>query len=209
MVKNYISNKDETPRMFENDFLEFLSKVHWSVPLFIYLPVIFYCFYKSIFIFSLAFVEILLLIFVGIIIWTFTEYTLHRFIFHYNPKSNFGKKLHFMFHGVHHDYPNDSKRLVMPPSVSIPLASLFFFLFWNILGEVKVFPFFIGFIGGYLFYDITHYAIHHYNMRNKFWLYIKNHHMKHHYQNPGLGYGVSQPTWDFVFKTNFPSNQKK
>jgi len=209
MVKNYISNKDETPRMFENDFLEFLSKVHWSVPLFIYLPVIFYCFYKSIFIFSVPFAEILFFIFIGIIIWTLTEYTLHRYIFHYDPKSNFGKKLHFMFHGVHHDYPNDSKRLVMPPSVSIPLASFFFFLFWIILGEVKVYSFFIGFIGGYLFYDITHYAIHHYNMRSKFWLYIKNHHMKHHYQNPGLGYGVSQPTWDFVFKTNFPPNQKK
>ncbi len=209
MVKNYVSNKDETPRMFENDFMEFLSKVHWSVPLFIYLPVIFYCLYRSVFIYSLAFSQIILLILLGIIIWTFTEYTLHRFVFHYNFKSNFGKRLHFMFHGVHHDYPNDTKRLVMPPSVSIPLASLFFYFFWNILGEFEVFPFFIGFIGGYLFYDITHYAIHHYNMKNNFWLYIKNHHMKHHYKNPELGYGVSQPTWDFVFGTNFPPNKRK
>ncbi len=62
-----------------------------------------------------------------------------------------------MFHGVHHDYPNDSKRLVMPPSISIPLASMLFYSFYYILGQISVYPFFIGFIGGYLFYDILHY----------------------------------------------------
>jgi sterol desaturase/sphingolipid hydroxylase (fatty acid hydroxylase superfamily) len=209
MARNFVSNKDETPRMFENDILEFMSKVHWSVPLFVFLPIVFYFLYKSIFIFSITFLQIFSLIIFGLIIWTFTEYSLHRFIFHYNPKSDFGKRLHFMFHGVHHDYPNDSKRLVMPPSVSIPLATMFFYLFLYILGEIKVYPFFIGFISGYLFYDITHYAIHHFNMKNKFWLYIKNHHMKHHYQNPGLGYGVSQPTWDFIFGTSFPNSNRK
>lgn len=36
MAKNYISNKDETVRMFSNHFLEAFSKVHWSFPLFIF-----------------------------------------------------------------------------------------------------------------------------------------------------------------------------
>lgn len=204
MVKNYVSNKDETPRMFKNNILEALSKVHWSVPIYIFVPVIIYMFYKSIIIHQFSFLDIILFILFGILIWSFTEYTLHRFIFHYNPSSNFGKRLHFMFHGVHHDYPNDSKRLVMPPSISIPLASLFFWLFSEILGPIKIYPFFIGFIGGYLFYDISHYAIHHFNMKNKFWLFIKNHHMKHHYKHSDKGFGVSQPTWDYIFGTNFP-----
>ena len=34
--------------------------------------------------------------------------------------------MHFIIHGIHHDHPNDKMRLVMPPSVSIPLAALFF-----------------------------------------------------------------------------------
>ncbi len=59
---------------------------------------------------------------VGVLIWTLLEYVIHRHVFHYEPKTRWGKKLHFIVHGVHHDYPNDATRLVMPPSVSIPLA---------------------------------------------------------------------------------------
>jgi len=207
MSKNYVSNKDETVRMFENDFLESLSKVHWMVPIIIYSPFICLLIYKSI-TERLGYLIILSLFFLGLIVWTFTEYTLHRFIFHFKPNSQFGNRLHFILHGVHHDYPKDSKRLVMPPSVSIPLALFFYFLFINILGNIFILPFFAGFLIGYLFYDTTHYAVHHFNMHGKFWLAIKNHHIKHHYQNSELGYGVSQPTWDYIFDTTFNKSEK-
>ena len=42
----------------------------------------------------------------------------------------------------------------MPPSVSIPLAALFLFLFYLVLGAPACFAFAIGFYAGYLFYDI-------------------------------------------------------
>jgi 4-hydroxysphinganine ceramide fatty acyl 2-hydroxylase len=209
MPKNYVSNKDETVRLFENDFLEALSRVHWSVPLWFYVPIILFILYRGIFVFHVSAFDSIMLFVAGIFIWTFTEYFLHRFVFHYMPSSEFGKKIHFLIHGVHHAYPKDSKRLVMPPSVSLPLAALFFVLFNSLLGDSYVLPFFAGFLTGYLFYDITHYAIHHFNMHNKFWLAIKSHHSKHHYQNPELGFGVSQPTWDFVFGTTFPEKDEK
>ena len=207
MAKQFVSNKDETVRMFKNDFMEALSKVHFTVPLFIYLPVVAFFLYRSIGIYTFSFITILSLIILGIFVWTFTEYTLHRFVFHFVPDSNWGRRMHFIFHGVHHDYPNDSKRLVMPPSVSIPLAVIFYFLFKLILGQSLVAPFFVGFILGYLFYDMTHYAIHHFNMHNKFWLFIKNHHMKHHYKDPAKGFGVSSPMWDDIIGTNFPKDK--
>src|SRR5690606_22026257 len=97
---------------------------------------------------------------------------------------------------------------VMPPSVSVPLALIFFFLFKLIIGNIFVAPFFVGFITGYLCYDMIHYAVHHYNMHNKFWLALKKHHMLHHYKNPGLGYGVSTPIWDDIYGTNFPKTKK-
>jgi len=203
MAKNYVSNKDETVRMFKNDFMEFFSRVHFTVPLYIYIPVILVMLYLSIFTYKISMLNISVLFLGGIFAWTLAEYLLHRYVFHFNAKSEFGKKIHFMFHGVHHDYPSDSKRLVMPPSVSIPLAVLFFFLFRLIIGEFMMLPFFAGFILGYLFYDITHYAIHHFNMHSKFWLEIKNHHMLHHYQDEYKGYGVSTPFWDLIFGTNF------
>lgn len=203
MPKNFVSNKDETVRMFKNDFLEALSRVHPSVPLIIYLPVVFYTLYLAIVDYSLPALNIIGLFIFGIFIWTITEYFLHRFVFHFKPKSKLGERLHFIFHGVHHDYPSDSRRLVMPPSVSIPLAVLFFFLFKYLIGPVSVYPFFAGFLVGYLFYDITHYAIHHFNMHSKFWLAIKNHHMRHHYLDANKGFGVSTPLWDIIIGTNF------
>jgi len=209
MSKNYMSNKDETVRMFKSDFFEAFSRVHFTVPLYIFLPIILYFLYRSIWLFELNFISIVSLIIIGLFVWTLTEYTLHRFVFHLQPKSQFGKRLHFIFHGVHHDYPSDTKRLVMPPSVSLPLAALFYFLFKVILGVSFVAPFFVGFLIGYLFYDISHYAIHHFNMHSKLWLTIKNHHMKHHYQDSAKGFGVSSPLWDIIIGTNFFQNKNK
>lgn len=208
MTKKFVSNKDETVRMFENNFLEALSRVHPSVPLIVYMPVILYMFYLSVWEYQLSFINILALVLFGIFVWTITEYTLHRFIFHYQPKSKFGDKVHFIFHGVHHDYPSDSKRLVMPPSVSLPLAIMFYFIFQLLLGKIFIFTFFAGFLIGYLFYDLTHYAIHHFNMHNKYWLAIKNHHMKHHYRDSSKGFGVSTPVWDTIIGTDFPPKKE-
>lgn len=209
MDKKFISNKDETVRLFDNDILEFLSRVHYTVPLYIYVPVMAYFMYRAIVIFSFPFVTILAFVVLGIVVWTFTEYTLHRFIFHYPPKSELGEKIHFIVHGVHHAYPKDTKRLVMPPSVSIPLAVLFYYIFQLILGQAFVAPFFVGFVMGYLFYDLTHYAIHHFPIHNKFFLILKKHHARHHYQDENLGFGVSSPVWDDIIGTNFPHTKEE
>jgi sterol desaturase/sphingolipid hydroxylase (fatty acid hydroxylase superfamily) len=203
MAKQYISNKDESVRMFKSDILDFFTRIHYLVPVAIYLPVIILCFYLSVHSFDLTFLRIILLVALGIFIWTLAEYLLHRFIFHYQPTSEFGKKIHFIMHGVHHDYPSDSKRLVFVPSLSIPLALFFYGLFYFILGNHLVYPFFAGFLIGYLVYDETHYALHHFNFKNKFWLNLKHHHMIHHYKDSEHGFGVSSKMWDYVFRTTF------
>ena len=206
MKKNYVSNSRESVRMFKNNFLENLSKIHFSVPLFIFLPVVVYFTYKAISnnITAAAFTGFFIL---GIFVWTATEYVLHRYLFHYLPKSDWGLRLHFIFHGVHHDYPRDSKRLVMVPSVSIPLATLFYFIFSLFLAEVNLYAFFPGFILGYLAYDMTHYAIHHANFKSSFWKKIKQHHMLHHYDDPSRGYGVSSVLWDKILDSDFPKKK--
>jgi sterol desaturase/sphingolipid hydroxylase (fatty acid hydroxylase superfamily) len=145
----------------------------------------------------------------GLLVWTLTEYLLHRFAFHYEPRSDWGKRIHFLTHGVHHDYPNDSKRLVMPPSVSIPLAVIFYFVFLLILGGAYLPPFYAGFILGYVLYDEIHYATHHAPMKSPVAQWLKHHHIRHHYRNPGKGYGVSSPLWDYVFGTMESVEQKQ
>jgi sterol desaturase/sphingolipid hydroxylase (fatty acid hydroxylase superfamily) len=48
-----------------------------------------------------------------------------------------------------------------------------------------------------------HYATHHANWKVGFFQQIKKHHMKHHYQDPERGFGVSSFLWDLVFNSGF------
>lgn len=195
--------------MFKSPFLELFSKVHWSVPLFIFLPAISYLMYLAFTSPTIDLMPIAAWFLGGIGIWTVTEYVLHRWLFHYEPPGKLGKRMHFIFHGVHHDYPNDSKRLVMPPAVSIPLATAFYFLFRNVVVHDGFFAFFAGFLAGYLFYDMLHYAIHHAPMKGKIWMALKTHHLKHHFKDPDAGYGVSSPLWDLVVGSDFKHNKEQ
>jgi sterol desaturase/sphingolipid hydroxylase (fatty acid hydroxylase superfamily) len=204
MSEHFVSNEDETVRMFENNWLEKLSRVHWSTPLWIFVPIVAVFVYRALAVHDIGMWNTGLYFVAGIVIWTITEYVLHRYIFHLEPNNEIGQKLHFIMHGVHHDYPRDSKRLVMPPAVSIPLAGVFYLGFHALLGSVLTAPFFAGFLTGYLIYDMTHYAIHHLGLKNSLWLAVKKHHLRHHYEHSDLGYGVSQPFWDYVFDTTFP-----
>ena len=207
MAKQFISNKDESVRIFKNNLFDKCSRYHFLVPVFVFVPVITFFLYLSVSTFSLSFIRILVLFAIGVFTWSLSEYFLHRFIFHYQPKTDFGKRMHFLIHGVHHDYPSDSKRLIMPPPISVPLAILFYFIFYFTLGKVDTCPFFAGFITGYLIYDEMHYALHHFNFKSKFWLSIKNHHMIHHFKDSQNGFGVSSTFWDHVFRTLFKKEQ--
>ncbi|HUI65455.1 MAG TPA: sterol desaturase family protein [Bacteroidota bacterium] len=201
MAKLFVSNKDESARLFESNFLEIFTHVHWSVPIIVYLPVTVYCLFRAA---SVASVGAIIGGFLaGLFVWTLTEYLLHRFVFHYIPKSLWGQRIHFLFHGVHHDYPQDSKRLVMPPVVSVPLAALFLGLFSLIFPAAYVPAIFAGFIFGYICYDEIHYATHHAPLKNGVGLWLKHHHVRHHYLDPDRGFGVSTPLWDYVFGTMY------
>jgi 4-hydroxysphinganine ceramide fatty acyl 2-hydroxylase len=199
MARLYISNKNESVRMFDSRFMEFFSHVHPATPLVLYLPVVGYFLYQA----WQAKFSILLMVGLfafGIMIWTLVEYVIHRYVFHYEPKTRWGKFLHFMVHGVHHDYPNDATRLVMPPVVSIPLAVLFFGLITLAFGRFAP-PIFAGLVFGYVCYDAIHYAAHHFAMKRGVWLRLKQYHLRHHYHDDQVGFGVSSPIWDYVFRS--------
>jgi len=203
MKKNFISNSSDSIRMFKNDFLENLSKVHYLVPLIVYVPVIIFLGWLSFTSEHMDFVHFIEWFAIGLFIWTITEYIMHRWVFHYYPSSKIGQRIHFIFHGVHHDYPNDAKRLVMPLSASIPMATALYFIFLYILPLGTIFAFYCGFLIGYLLYDELHYALHHANFKSPFWKRLKQHHMLHHYSDPTKGYGVSSALWDKILGSDF------
>ncbi len=189
-----------SPPLFRSRFLDFFSRVHPSVPLILYGPVI-----AALFVVGSrdgqGALELVLLGLAGLALWTFSEYWLHRKVFHWDPDHPIGHRLHFIIHGVHHDHPNDKMRLVMPPGASIPLAALFFGLFWLVFGIPTALPLFAGFLIGYLIYDYTHYYLHHFVPKSEFGKRLREAHMRHHFQDHRYGFGVSSPFWDAVFRT--------
>ena len=155
--RRYVTNADATCRMFANDLVERLSHVRPWVPHVIFVPVIAIAFFAGIERQGLTQAAVWAI--GGLLVWTIAEYVIHRFAFH-PPQwieddtrriaSRLGPddavipalptlrhKFYFLVHGVHHDYPNDSTRLVMPPSVSIPLAFVFYHLFQAAVGAVR------------------------------------------------------------------------
>jgi dihydroceramide fatty acyl 2-hydroxylase len=188
-----------SPRMFENDLLDRFSRVHHFVPLAIFMPVI------AVFLY-LGFDRVgtggtVLLAVGGYFFWSLSEYWIHRVIFHFEPEKGFGARLHWIIHGVHHDHPNDPMRLVMPPSVSVPLSALFVLGFYAVLGSPAFLPFGAGFLAGYLFYDMLHYHLHHHRPNTAVGRWLRELHMRHHFQDHERGYGISAPYWDSVFRT--------
>lgn len=195
--------------MFENDVVEYFSRVHWAVPPLLFTPIIAAFLYAASVHYHLTAGTMFLAAAGGLFFWTFAEYALHRFVFHHQPKSVRGQRIHWMFHGVHHDYPSDPLRLVMVPSVSFPLAALFYLLFVLVLGAAHAAPFTAGFLIGYLFYDMTHYAVHHFPIKGRVFGRIREWHMRHHFQDPERGFGVSSPLWDMVFRTELRRERKR
>jgi dihydroceramide fatty acyl 2-hydroxylase len=185
--------------MFDSDLLDRLSRVHPTVPLFIFIPAIAV-------LFGLGQQDTPLLEATGLLVggyafWTLTEYWMHRVVFHFEPEGGFGARVHWIIHGVHHDHPNDPLRLVMPPSVSVPLAAIFIGLFVLVLGTPAAWLFGAGFLCGYLIYDMTHYHVHHHKPRTYLGRRLRELHMRHHFQDDTRGFGVSAPFWDHVFGT--------
>ena len=199
-TENVITDKNKSLRMFKSDFLESLTHVHPATPFIFFVPVILFSIYGAIEWYNIAFTQFLLLFVLGGALWTFSEYVIHRFVFHPPFSDTYMKWFYFYSHGVHHDTPNDATRLVMPPLLSIPISLLFYFLFRTFLPEGHL-ALFGGFISGYLAYDFLHYATHFHSFTWGWFKKLKKHHTVHHFTNPKLNYGVSNSFWDYIFFT--------
>lgn len=188
-----------SPPIFPSPTLDRLTRAHPATPAVVFLPVV--CLLAVLADHRLGAREAALGALSGYLFWTLCEYWGHRGVFHFEPEHGFGAKLHWMIHGVHHDHPNDPRRLVLPPAFSIPLALLFFGLFVAVLGTTDAFGFAAGFYLGYVVYDTVHFALHHARPKSRVGRRLRELHMRHHFEDHERGFGVSAPWWDIVFNT--------
>ncbi|HXW70597.1 MAG TPA: sterol desaturase family protein [Methylocella sp.] len=190
-----------SPRLFENPVLDKLSRVHWSVPLWIYGPVIVVLAGLSLSNLGPWWSAAGLLL--GYFIWTLTEYLGHRFLFHYEFPGRLGARIHLLIHGIHHTHPNDPLRLVMPALLSGPIMLIAFAVASLLFGLPLGYAVLTGFILGYISYDMVHYYVHHGRPKSRLGLMLRRAHMLHHFRDPARGFGVSAPWWDYVFNTAY------
>ena len=147
----------------------------------------------------------LLLIGCGVLSWTLIEYGLHRFIFHYNARSAFGKKFVYGAHLSHHEMPRATNRLFSSLLISLPIATAYLLLAWIATGSLHAATYvFAGLTAGYFCYEWLHFQAHHRRPRLRLFRYLRKYHLLHHYQTPELRFGVTSPLFDVLMGTFRP-----
>lgn len=142
-----------TDQIFKNRWLEIFTRTHISVPVTIHLIV---CVGVS----YVALQQLNILLFVllfgaGWLFWTFSEYWIHRYVYHVKTDNKLLLKNQHAGHGIHHQYPKDPTRLAMPPLPAIILVIAFYGLFRLIMGDYAL-AFLPGFLFGYVLYISLH-----------------------------------------------------
>ena len=151
-----------------------------------------------------------LFIIAGVFSWTLIEYVLHRFIFHYNAGSNFGKKLVYAAHLSHHENPRATNRLFSGLIISLPIATVYFLSAWLVTSSLQSSTYlFTGLAAGYSCYEWLHFQAHHRRPRLRVFRYLRKYHLLHHYQSPRQRYGVTSPLLDVIFGTFRPVRKRK
>jgi len=193
--------------IFKNPFLESLTKTSLISNIIVYGIVVILLIYNAIFIKNIPFNEFIGLFIFALFFWTFAEYILHRYLFHWINENEYVKRFHFIMHGSHHLYPRDTERLLMPPVPGILMATILFLIFYVIFLIIGypnyTWGFFPGFFLGYLLYSFLHRATHVVKPPKKF-KFLWKHHSLHHYKYPEKAFGVSNTLWDHIFGTMPP-----
>jgi len=189
-------------RIFQSALLEGLTKTSPVIALCTYIPLIIFFLVAGNYKLDIHNGKAILLFVSGAFTWTFMEYLIHRYVFHFINEWKWSERFHYIIHGVHHEYPRNQERLFMPPLAGLLFAVTFFTFFWILLGKCS-FYFMPGFILGYLIYSFTHWAIHTFQPPKRL-QFLWRHHNMHHYRTPDKAYGVSSVFWDFIFGTMPP-----
>jgi sterol desaturase/sphingolipid hydroxylase (fatty acid hydroxylase superfamily) len=109
----------------------------------------------------------------GAMLWTLTEYLMHRFVYHEVPIL---KDLH----GMHHSHPRDL--IGAPIWVSVASFSLFFFLVALLLDVEIAGGMTSGLIAGYVSYLLIHNAVHRWQLGERSWMRTHRlRHLRHHH----------------------------
>jgi len=140
----------------------------------------------------------------GMVAYTVSEYSTHRFIFHMKPPKNaFLLKMLKRLHYDHHSNPNELHLLFLPLWYSVPnivfVGAVVYFLSSSL---VITNAFIAGIMLFLLFYEWKHYIAHRpFQPISPWGRWMKKVHLWHHFKNENYWYGVTNPAYDFLMGT--------
>lgn len=216
--------------LFANDWMEMVTHTKWYVPLLFWVPVSMLLFYISLYklsnfahgigALSSSLAAAVALWIVGFVAWFFVEYSVHKYVFHWDWLGTRGyyvtNIMHFLLHGMHHKVPMDRDRLVAPlllagviTSAIVSVLKVIGFSNYLVTGIVS------GALIGYLCYDMTHYSVHHaanpkelptpmsWLVKTNYFQELRKHHLIHHFSTTGHlnNFGISNRIVDTAFGT--------
>lgn len=123
----------------------------------------------------------------GALAWSFSEYAVHRFLFHKRFRKD---------HWAHH---LDPTAYIGISGIPICIVYALFLIPAGWLGLQSTHA---GFMLGYFCYLVVHYAIHRttYQQLPILRVLTRNHEL-HHQRGRETNFGVTSPLWDFIFCT--------
>src|SRR5262245_51229884 len=86
-------------RVFQSDFLERFTHVHPLTPLLLWVPILTFLLWRTFAIHNLSVIGVASVGLLALVMWTLSEYCLHRWVFHYVGESYLSRRLQFMIHG--------------------------------------------------------------------------------------------------------------
>jgi len=140
----------------------------------------------------------------GVLLWTFVEYAMHRWLFHWPVRPDAPRSLRLgmlLVHGHHHLVPDDPHRLVATPIQLGGLLLLVHGVLTVTVGPPWSGPLLAGFLLGYLAYEALHFRAHHVRPRTRIARALAGHHLRHHATDGDRRWGISTPLWDWILRT--------
>jgi sterol desaturase/sphingolipid hydroxylase (fatty acid hydroxylase superfamily) len=136
---------------------------------------------------------------VGVFVWFFFEYVLHRFVFHEEVLGrNIGSREHLEHH-VKASWGFDP--VITLAWLGVVLVGSGFGALWAWLVGPVGWAFGAGFVFGYFFYEYHHAQAHLRPPKNRWERWLRKHHFHHHFGHPLTNHNVTIPLWDVVFGT--------
>jgi 4-hydroxysphinganine ceramide fatty acyl 2-hydroxylase len=150
----------------------------------------------------------------GVSVWTWLEYIVHRFVLHGRFPDGAGwfqHRMHTFFdtmHGDHHQRPWDGM-FINGYLDSMPFAVLFVLL--GSLAPLHTAPVVVAaLLECYVIEEWVHYSVHFHRFRARYFEYIRRHHMYHHSKRGAeVGFGLTSGLWDMLVGTRICAEDRQ